>query len=476
MLKFVLESKSDIILDGQVLHVQDVIHQHYDVVATFGRKVVFVQMPAGTQSIQFYLSLISSNAVPLFISHDINYEAFVLLIKQFKPNFIVTRLRQFKDTPKFRHLGNWLDSNIYFYEDSNEVDLDKSVCLLASTSGSTGNPKLIPQTYANLISNTQQISYALALNSAHRALASLPLSYTFGMSVVNCQLYNNATIVPCEQNIMHRSALQLIYEHEIDIIAGIPTTYEMLLAGRFFSSKYARSVKKYLQAGGALLDGTRRKLHEALTKSDVEFYTMYGQAEATTRISISSPRDFVLKSSSVGKPLKGITLSFGEVIECDQAGNEIAEIYCTGENVCPDYVVNVGELSKVNKRERSILSTGDLGYIDAEGNLHITGRLKRFAKIRGISINLVDVENKLFSELGMYYPCVEFENKILLFTDTAKASNLPRELVDKIMQAYKIQDYDVCIIDEIPYLSNGKVNFKRLTDVAGTKNAENTFQ
>ena len=44
------------------------------------------------------------------------------------------------------------------------------------------------------------------------------------------------------------------------------------------------------------------------------------------------------------------------------------------------------------------------------------------------------------------------------------------------MQAYKIQDYDVCIIDEIPYLSNGKVNFKSLNDVASAINAENTFQ
>ena len=282
---------------------------------------------------------------------------------------------------------------------------------------------------------------------------------------------NNATIVASNSNLISKQTLSLIKKYSVNLIAGVPLHYEQLLSGRFFKSKYSDSITTYLQAGGPLKKDTQTKLYEQRKSSNFSFISMYGQVEATTRISVANSSDFDSLSGTVGRPLDGVCVEIKPLKGFAQNGYSVGEITCSGPNICPEYVYRYTDLHKLCERPDGTLHTGDIGYIDERGNLFITGRIKRFAKIRSISYNLDDIEDDLFSITNEAIPCVERNETLYVFCNPiSELANIHND-IRKRLWSYGLMDF--CIRDDItvPMLSNGKVDYMGLSKANSDENS-----
>ena len=429
-----------------------------------GRGLVFAVLPRSEEALELYLALMASENVPLFLPPDISNEALFRLTTEFRPQFVITDSAYEFDFHDYCFASTISIFQIFELRSKNISAIDSDLCLLVTTSGSTGSPKLIPQTYVNVIENCQQIIKAVNLNRNDIALISLPLSYTFGMSIVNCQLMTGAAMVASDFELLSKATLSAVINKSVTLIAGVPAHFEALLAARFFRSRYAEGVKKYLQAGGGLKEDTHQKLSKLVKDHRFSFYSMYGQAEATTRIAVLPPEKFDSNFRCVGLPLEGIEIEIvHKNVESSDRPLE-GEIICKGPNICPEYVICSDDLIALKPRKNHTLYTGDLGYLNKDGHLFISGRLKRFAKLRGISFNLDDVERILNSK-GIPCACTEVEGELLIFTTITVTQDLVIG-IKEIMLNLNLKDFKVQSIDELPYLSSGKIDYQSLKRIS----------
>ena len=472
MTDFILDSKSNLIFSDRVTSVQGILSDHAPLVSIFlGRELVFALLPNDEISLELYIILMASKCIPLFMPADISEDALARLVSEFRPSKIISVSCLTKVHPNYDHIYASFKYNVFDAFEKYSHTFDNNLFLLATTSGSTGSPKLIPQTFKNVFENTMQIAEAVGLRSGDVALASLPLSYTFGMSVVNCQLLKHGAVVASNFNILAKATLNSIIEHSVNIIAGVPTHFEQLLSARFFKSRYAEGIQKYLQAGGALKPDSYNLILGYQDQIKFAFYCMYGQAEATTRISISTPKDFKKFPGTVGKTLKKMNVQIKPIPGFTKNNKIIGEICCTGPNVCPDYINKISDLISLRNLPSNTLRTGDLGYFDPYGNLFISGRIKRFAKIRGISYNLEDIENKMRDETKVLIPCIDCEGKLYLFCPLEQTVDLCQKL-EEILKTIGIKDYLMKFSHTTPLLSSGKIHYHKLLK---SINSENYF-
>jgi acyl-CoA synthetase (AMP-forming)/AMP-acid ligase II len=184
---------------------------------------------------------------------------------------------------------------------------------------------------------------------------------------------------------------------------------------------------------------------------------MYGQTEATARMAVLPPEDFIDFENAIGFAVPGGTLTvrdeLGDVI---QTSGTVGEICYEGPNVFRGYATNRESLIE-NQRHEPILQSGDLGYFDNEGRFYITGRLKRIAKLLGIRINLEEVEHYLL-EQGIETVCVEHRDKLHV---VSTLTEIPVEIQSNLLNHLAVNPVLVTFnsIPIIPRLSSGKVDY-----------------
>ena len=204
------------------------------------------------------------------------------------------------------------------------------------------------------------------------------------------------------------------------------------------------------------------KIFDYARKNKIRFYIMYGQTEATARMSYLPPECFMKrqKAGSVGIPIPGGTI---EIHNAD-TGEKVppytnGEIVYLGNNVCLGYANDYQDLQHGDDNQGK-LKTGDIGYLDSDGFLYITGRKKRFVKILGKRINLDDMESKINHEFEISCAVVGNDKEVCIYIDTdqtEKILNYSLKLFD--IHAQNIQ---VKYIEEIPRLQSGKSNYTEL--------------
>lgn len=155
------------------------------------------------------------------------------------------------------------------------------------------------------------------------------------------------------------------------------------------------SLKTLTQAGGRLDPSLSAEMASECRQRQIRFFTMYGQAEATARMSYLPPEKALEKAGSIGMAIPG-----GEFWIEDDAGNRIdadegcGELIYRGANVTLGYAGGYADLSKGDENH-GVLKTGDIARRDTDGYYYIVGRKKRFLKLFGHRINLQEVEDDL---------------------------------------------------------------------------------
>lgn len=269
-------------------------------------------------------------------------------------------------------------------------DPASTLAALFFTSGSTGEPKGVMITHRNIATNTRDIVEYMGLAPADRAMLVLPLHYCYGLSVMHAHLSVGASVVINNAFMFPERVVDDLVAQACTGIAGVPSTYQILLRRTQFKERRFPALRWLQQAGGRLPEPFIRELLEAFP--ELEIYVMYGQTEATARLSYLPPERLGDKLGSVGRGLPSTSL---EVLKDDgttvrRGSGEIGEIVATGDNISPGYWNDVAATQEYFRDGR--LRTGDLAHVDSEGFIFIVDRARDFIKSMGIRVSPKEVE------------------------------------------------------------------------------------
>jgi len=268
---------------------------------------------------------------------------------------------------------------------------------LMYTSGSSGRPRGVKVSHANLVANTESIIQYLQLTAQDRMMVVLPFHYCFGASLLHTHLRVGGSLVVDPRFRYPEAVLQRMAETECTGFAGVPSHFQILLRSSTLRKKAFPSLRLVQQAGGCLSPTLVRELQQALAGAHV--FVMYGQTEATSRLSYLPPEYLDTKPGSIGRGIPGVTLRV-----LDEAGNEVepgavGEIVAQGANVTHGYWRDAEESAAVFRQGR--LYTGDLATVDAEGFVYIVGRSRDFLKLGGERVSCRRLEDTLLEFDGL---------------------------------------------------------------------------
>ena len=423
------------------------------------RSLVFLLCRNEQGSVLGYISFILNRTVPLLLDASIEKDALDNFIKIYKPNFLwvpddIINDFNFEDIIFSEHGYSLISIDF-----KRKQNLNKSLALLLTTSGSTGCPKLVRISYKNIDENSKSISNYLSLNKSERPITLMPMNYSFGLSILNSHLINGSTILLTSKSVMQREFWDFFKKNKATSLSGVPSIFEMLIKLKFFRMSLP-SLKTITQAGGKLNNNTLNEYASYCKKSKIRFYVMYGQTEASPRMSYLYPEQLLNKLGSIGLVIPG-----GKFYLIDSLGkkiknhNTVGELVFKGKNVCLGYATSYLDLKNGNEN-KNILCTGDLAKRDNDGYYYIVGRKTRFVKLFGHRLNLDDVENHI-KNITTNCACVGLNDKLLIYL-TEK--NLNEKVINYISSVTKIHysAFEVKTIENIPLTSSGKINYSKL--------------
>lgn len=337
------------------------------------------------------------------------------------------------------------------------------VGLLLSTSGSTGSAKLVKLSRQAINANAQSIASYLGLNDNERPITTLPMHYSYGLSVLNSHFAVGATVLLTAQPVTTRAFWSFLLEHEASSMAGVPTTYAMLKQLKL-EQRDVPSLKTLTQAGGRLAPPMVQWFGELATIKGWRFFVMYGQTEATARIAYMPPERILDKPDSIGQSIPGGSLTLldaqGELIS---ESGVTGELQYQGENVMMGYAQTAEDLALPDS-QHGMLRTGDLAVRDAEGFYYVVGRMQRFIKLFGNRYGLDEVEAELRN--AGYEVAVTGRDDFLLVAAKGEAP-VEDDIRAHLMQRYRLQQsvIRVVMVDAFPMSAAGKVLYAQLLEV-----------
>ncbi|MCQ2523867.1 MAG: AMP-binding protein [Lachnospiraceae bacterium] len=426
------------------------------------RKLAFVLCENSPASLISYLVCLNKRIVPLLIDKKIDKDLLENLLKTYDPDYLfVPEIKAEEFKGKYELLDCILNYNLMNNKQPGDTRLYENLALLLTTSGSTGSPKLVRQSYVNIQSNAEAICKYLNLTEDERPVTTLPMNYTYGLSIINSHLQAGATILMTDLPMNMKPFWNFVNNESATSFGGVPFTYEMLKKVGFFKMKVP-SIRYMTQAGGKLSPLLHKEFATWAFENDKEFIVMYGQTEATARMAYLPADKSLEKYGSVGIAIPGGKFS---IIDVD--GNEITEAFKDGElvykgdNVTLGYAECKEDLTKGDERG-GILETGDMAKFDSDGFYYIVGRKKRFLKVFGNRVNLDEVD-RIVKEYFENIDCTsagEDDHLIMFITDETKLSEVRRWLASTTHLSESA--FEVRFIESIPRNEAGKVLYKDL--------------
>ncbi|MEX1032938.1 MAG: class I adenylate-forming enzyme family protein [Cellvibrionaceae bacterium] len=253
---------------------------------------------------------------------------------------------------------------------------DRSLATIIYTSGTTGKPKGIMLSAGNLLANCLAIIDYLDLQSRDRLMCVLPFYYAYGNSVLHTHLAAGATLI-LENSLMYpQRVLQRMAAEQVTGFAGVPSTFRLLLLRCDLSRIPLPNLRYITQAGGPLAPSDIERLVKCWPQA--RFFVMYGQTEATARLTYLPPDRLRDKAGTVGIPINGVRIKIMDEQGAERARGDTGEICAAGPNTMLGYWRD-SEASKARFFDEW-LRTGDLGYQDEEGFITIVGRASDMIK------------------------------------------------------------------------------------------------
>ncbi|MFE0022083.1 AMP-binding protein [Amycolatopsis sp. NPDC059021] len=420
--------------------------------------VLFARMAVDLDSVLNYLAAFESGRAIALIDPALDADVLGGLIERFRPAAVLSAPEAGAPAEYAASGKHWVRTT------ADAVEPHPELAILLPTSGSTGNPKLVRLSRGAVFSNADAIAQVLDIDSDEVAPTSLPLHYSYGLSVLNSHLLRGATVVIEPSGVLGRGFWDAVNEHKVTSLAGVPYHYEMLRRLKFDPAKYP-TLRTLTQAGGKLRDELVAEFNDKIRAVGGRMFVMYGQTEASPRMTTVPAERLAEKLGSAGPALPG-----GAFAVRRDDGSEtthpkiVGEVVYRGPNVMMGYADDESELAKGDEYG-GVLATGDLGYLDEDGFLFITGRLKRIGKVFGNRVSLDDLEQAVrTAAVGIdVVAAVPAGDKVVLFAEGAD-KDICKDASKALSERLHLHTsgFDVRPIDTVPLLASGKIDYRTL--------------
>ena len=350
---------------------------------------------------------------------------------------------------------------------------DQTLAALMSTSGTTARPHMVMVSHGNIIANTESIIASLGLTQDDRIMVVLPFFYCFGTSLLHTHLRAGGSLVLSDSFAYPEATLDLMQSTECTGFAGVPSTYQTLLRNSSFREREFPCLKKVQQAGGRLPEVLIGELAQALPEAAI--FIMYGQTEATARLSCLPAHLLQAKLGSIGQGIPGVTLQvIGEDGEPVRPG-QVGEIVARGGNITLGYL-DEPEATR-DKFVDGALQTGDLATVDQDGFVYILDRKADFIKCYGHRVSSQQIEacilalSDVVAAAVVGVPDEEQGEAIVAFATVREGSALGAEAILEHCRRHLARHMvpsRVMVLLRMPLNANGKVLKPELRSLAIT--------
>jgi len=285
--------------------------------------------------------------------------------------------------------------------DGSRFSVDEStLAQIIYTSGTTGNPKGVLLSHGNLMANTRDIVKYLKLTEKDSILNVLPFHYSYGNSILHTHLCAGAKVILAGSMAFPQQVINDIRKYRASGFSGVPSTFSLLLTHSDWVSD-PPSLRYITQAGGPMSKTLTEQLLNTIN-SQTKLYIMYGQTEASARISWLPPASLINKAGSVGVALEHVNVEIR-----DEKGNKLpvntaGEVYVSGKSIMQGYWNNPAATQKV--LNNGWLKTGDLGYLDPDGYIFLKGRNSDMIKVGAHRIHPLELE-EIINRLDFVSEC-----------------------------------------------------------------------
>ena len=426
------------------------------------RCLIFILCKNSIGSVMGYVSAINNHYVALLLNSEMDKSLLENLLDKYCPKYIWAP----SDSNLFANkdvIHTAYDYSLFKTNYDTNYQIYPELALLLTTSGSTGSPKFVRLSYDNLKSNTDSIVEYLKITKDERPITTLPMNYTYGLSIINTHLMVGATLLVTDKGLMQKEFWSFFKDKKATSFGGVPYTYEMLNRLRFGTMELP-SLRTMTQAGGKLSVELQKKFTTISKNKGYSFVVMYGQCEATARMAYLPPEESESHPGSIGIAIPG-----GRFVITDENDNAITSPYTPGElvyigrNVSLGYAECKEDLAKGDERN-GVLHTGDIAQTDDDNYYYIVGRMKRFLKVFGNRINLDDLEQIAKNEyVGIDLAISGRDDLIYIFlTDPQYEDELKKYLSNKTGLNHTA--FKTVMIDNIPKNDSGKILYTALSD------------
>lgn len=352
-----------------------------------------------------------------------------------------------------------------------ESEIDDNVVVLF-TSGSEKDPKAVQLTHRNIGSNVTDIFNRLELKDEDLMLGNLPLFHVFGYNTnFWLPLLRGLTVVTYPNPLEYRKVVQIIKEEKVTLVLGTPVFFNGYLrqseAGDLASVRIA--VAGADKCPDMLRDGYKKKHGITLLEG-------YGCTETSPVVSVNIPTDY--RPGSIGKTLQGVKVKISDINTGEELprGQE-GKLLVKGNLVMKGYFDDIEETSF--RIKDGWYDTGDMGMLDEDGYLWHRGRLKRFVKIGGEMVSLVKVESVLTELIPEDTDCCVVEVPDFLkgakivasVTKKLDTKSILKKMSEKLPNIALPKDF--VVLDELPKMGSGKINFREVTEIVKELFAKN---
>jgi acyl-coenzyme A synthetase/AMP-(fatty) acid ligase len=406
-------------------------------------------------------ALINNKLPIILLDSSVDFTKVKPILETYQPAYVALPRQLLAQMNNQLEEAQFFDYVLVPYSATEYGMIHQDLALLLTTSGSTGSNKFVRLTYENLRSNGSAIIEYLQLDSNERPVTTLPMHYSYGFSIINSHLMAGATILVTGRSMVEKDFWEFVNANKASSFGGVPYTFEMLNRIKFQKIDVP-TIRTITQAGGKLADSKIVEFNQHCIRKKIKFITMYGQTEASPRISFLENVLTETKLGSIGKAIPG-----GKLYLIDSNGNEIyepktsGELVYEGKNVSMGYATSRGDLSSGDLNKGKLL-TGDMAYFDEDDFFYITGRKNRFIKVLGNRISLDELE-QIVIPISADSVCVERDNLVTICVIDPSVVDMVKQKVANSLDLHQ-RMIDVVVISRIPRSSTGKVIYSELLE------------